>query len=246
MTSRPIRCTHRLGLSTLHPVNETEAAQATNHRALIYAHPEIEQKAYLVYYCRRIRLSNHDQPQATPDQSRFVGAINHKSRQTIRTPARPIEIPARPITIQARSKTDFSAQPVSTHVRPNHNSRPTNHRSHPTNHNPHSIFRPHLGVYGVVTADKTPFPADNIKNHVRPITSQATTFYTRGVCGEFVSVRFLVVCFLYKTNPNPRKIICCGKKVGPIATFNLFFLGLGWPWVGEFVGFTIRFTEYEV
>ena len=26
-------------------------------------------------------------------------------------------------------------------------------------------------------------------------------------------------------------------KSGPNATFNLFFLGLGWPWVGEFVGF---------
>ena len=26
-------------------------------------------------------------------------------------------------------------------------------------------------------------------------------------------------------------------KSGPIATFNLFFLRLHWPWVGEFVGF---------
>ena len=25
-------------------------------------------------------------------------------------------------------------------------------------------------------------------------------------------VRFLVVCFLYNANPNPRKLICCGKK----------------------------------
>ena len=24
--------------------------------------------------------------------------------------------------------------------------------------------------------------------------------------------RFLAVCFLYKTNPNPRKTVCCGKK----------------------------------
>ena len=30
-------------------------------------------------------------------------------------------------------------------------------------------------------------------------------------------------------------------KSGPNATFNLFFLGLGWPWVGEFVGFVIIF-----
>ena len=33
-----------------------------------------------------------------------------------------------------------------------------------------------------------------------------------GVCGQFDWVRFLVVCFLYKTNPNPRKTSCCGKK----------------------------------
>ena len=30
-------------------------------------------------------------------------------------------------------------------------------------------------------------------------------------------------------------------KSGPNATFNLFCLGLGWPWVGEFVGFIIFF-----
>ena len=55
-----------------------------------------------------------------------------------------------------------------------------------------------------------------------------------GVCGEFGWVGFLVVCFLYKINPNPPKMICCGEKSGPNATFfNLIFLGLGWPWVGE-------------
>ena len=31
-------------------------------------------------------------------------------------------------------------------------------------------------------------------------------------------------------------------KSGPNVTFDLFFLGLGWPWVGEFVGFVIMFT----
>ena len=30
-------------------------------------------------------------------------------------------------------------------------------------------------------------------------------------------------------------------KTGPNATFNLFFLRLGWPWVGEFVGFITIF-----
>ena len=33
-----------------------------------------------------------------------------------------------------------------------------------------------------------------------------------------------------------------GKKVAQNATFNLFFLGLDWPWVGEFVGFILIFT----
>ena len=54
-------------------------------------------------------------------------------------------------------------------------------------------------------------------------------------------VGFLVFCFLYKTNPNPRKKKNCRKKC-PNATFNLMFLGLGWPWVGEFVGFMIIFV----
>ena len=30
-----------------------------------------------------------------------------------------------------------------------------------------------------------------------------------------------------------------GKVAGPNATFNLIFLVLGWPWVGEFVGFIV-------
>ena len=50
----------------------------------------------------------------------------------------------------------------------------------------------------------------------------------QGVCGEFGWGRFLVVCFLYKTNPNPRKNILLWEKVAQIATFNLVFLGLGW------------------
>ena len=43
---------------------------------------------------------------------------------------------------------------------------------------------------------------------------------------------FIVVCFLYKINPNPPKFICCGEKSGPNATFDLIFhrvgLALGW------------------
>ena len=37
--------------------------------------------------------------------------------------------------------------------------------------------------------------------------------------------------------------MCCGKKwQKKNATFNLIYLGLGWPWVGEFVGFIIIFV----
>ena len=53
----------------------------------------------------------------------------------------------------------------------------------------------------------------------------------------------MVVIFLYKTNPKPRKIIAVGKS-GANATFNLVFLGLGWPWVGELVGFIVIFYTY--
>ena len=55
--------------------------------------------------------------------------------------------------------------------------------------------------------------------------------------GNFGRVRFPVVCLLYKVNPNPRNIFFVGKN-GPNATFILILLGLGWPWVGEFVRLT--------
>ena len=56
-------------------------------------------------------------------------------------------------------------------------------------------------------------------------------------------VGVIVVCFLYKVNPNPRKTILLWEKVAQTSLFNLIFLGLGWPWVGEFVGFIIIFTS---
>ena len=54
-------------------------------------------------------------------------------------------------------------------------------------------------------------------------------------------VGFLVVCFLNKTNPNPRKIISLWGKKWPRCHLQLFFSFSGWvvPWVGEFVGFII-------
>ena len=43
-----------------------------------------------------------------------------------------------------------------------------------------------------------------------------------------------------KPIPTHEKLCCCGKE-RPKCHFLLFFLGLGWPWVGEFVGFIIAF-----
>ena len=53
-----------------------------------------------------------------------------------------------------------------------------------------------------------------------------------------------VCCSLFSyidSIPTHKKLFAVGKS-GPIATFNLFFLGLGWPCVGEFDGFIIIFA----
>ena len=53
-----------------------------------------------------------------------------------------------------------------------------------------------------------------------------------------------VSCSLF---PTEKSILTLEKSVAavksvPNATFSLIFLGLGWPWVGEFVDFTVIFT----
>ena len=52
-----------------------------------------------------------------------------------------------------------------------------------------------------------------------------------------------VSCSLFptQTNPKPTKNYFAVGKSGPLDTFDLGFRGLGWPWVGEFVGFKITF-----
>ena len=50
-------------------------------------------------------------------------------------------------------------------------------------------------------------------------------------CGDFGWVRFLIVSFLHKTNPNPRKTICCEGKSGPILPLLTYFF-LGWVGLG--------------
>ena len=59
---------------------------------------------------------------------------------------------------------------------------------------------------------------------------------------NLVGLGLLVVYFLYEINPDPRRKKMLWEKVVQLfVTFNLIFLGLGWPWVGEFVGFVVIF-----
>ena len=54
---------------------------------------------------------------------------------------------------------------------------------------------------------------------------------------NFGWVGFLAVCFLHRiTIPTHEKTFAVVKS-GPNATFNLIFIGSGWPWVGELVDF---------
>ena len=55
---------------------------------------------------------------------------------------------------------------------------------------------------------------------------------------DLVWLGFLQFVSYIKTIPPHEKLFAAGKS-GPNATVNLFFLGLSWPWVGEFVGFII-------
>ena len=57
---------------------------------------------------------------------------------------------------------------------------------------------------------------------------------------NLVGLGFLWSVSYIKSIPTHEKIFAVGKS-GPNATFNLIFLGLGWPRVGEFDGFFIIF-----
>ena len=66
---------------------------------------------------------------------------------------------------------------------------------------------------------------------------------TRVFAESLVGLGFMWSVFYIKPMPTHEKIfLLWKKKSGPIATFNQIFLGFGWPWVGEFVGFIITFT----
>ena len=57
---------------------------------------------------------------------------------------------------------------------------------------------------------------------------------------NLVGLGFLESVSYIEPIPTHENLFAVGKS-GPTATFNLIFLGLGWPWVGEFVDFIIIF-----
>ena len=60
-----------------------------------------------------------------------------------------------------------------------------------------------------------------------------------------VGLGFLQSVSYVKINPSSRKHICCREKVAEMPRLRLIFLGLSWPWVGEFVGFIIIFKCFS-
>ena len=62
------------------------------------------------------------------------------------------------------------------------------------------------------------------------VKSGPNTTINRVFAENFGWVGFLAV--LHEISRNPRKIICCGKKVAQMSHFNLFFLDLGWVGYG--------------
>ena len=60
---------------------------------------------------------------------------------------------------------------------------------------------------------------------------------------NLVGLGFLGSVSYRKPIPTHEKLFAVGKS-GPNATFNLVFLGLGWPWVREFVGFIVTFILF--
>ena len=61
---------------------------------------------------------------------------------------------------------------------------------------------------------------------------------------KLVGLGFLQSVFYIKSIPTHEKIFAMGKKVAQVPPFNLFFLGSGWPSVGEFDGFIITFILF--
>ena len=81
-------------------------------------------------------------------------------------------------------------------------------------------------------------PAPKV-SHVRHIMIHII-IYIRVFKEKLVELGFLWSASYTKSIPTHQKLFAVGKS-DPNATFNPIFLGLGWPWVGEFVGYIVTF-----
>ena len=70
---------------------------------------------------------------------------------------------------------------------------------------------------------------------------------SRVLAENLVALGFLQSVSEIKSMPTHEKLFAVGKKCGPNAHFltSFFFLGSGWPWVEEFVGFTITLNTFS-
>ena len=61
---------------------------------------------------------------------------------------------------------------------------------------------------------------------------------------NLIGLGFLKSVYYIESIPTHEKMTLLWEKRVPNTTFNLIFLGLGWPWVGEFVGFIVIIFIY--
>ena len=87
-------------------------------------------------------------------------------------------------------------------------------------------------------------PLFSVRNvDVLDLPSSPRTILTlnRVFAENLVGLGFLQSVSYIKPIPTHERLFTVGKS-GPNATFKPFFSGLGWPWVGECVGFILIFT----
>ena len=64
---------------------------------------------------------------------------------------------------------------------------------------------------------------------------------SRVLAEKLVGLGFLQSISYIKPIPTHETLFAVGKSGTPMPLLTYFFLGLGWPWVGEFDGFIIIF-----
>ena len=93
------------------------------------------------------------------------------------------------------------------------------------------------GIFVIYVSHMVGFLAHRVNRSTQFESHSRSTMVDTTGClrGFWLGVGLLVVCFLYKTNPNPRKTICRGEKVAQMPLLTWFFLG----WVG-LLGWGVR------